>query len=90
MFDVSPVRVNNADLAAQVGKLAALPTRSLADIREQARRYRELERSPDVRDRKRIAHAWCRLRVAQARDGPGSDHDGDPSSPRRRGLCRPR
>lgn len=59
MFDAPLVRVGNADLVAEVGRLAALPTRSLADIREQARRYRNLEQSPDLRDRKRIADAWC-------------------------------
>jgi Eco57I restriction-modification methylase len=59
LFDEPVVRVGNADLAAQIGRLAALPTRSLADIRLQARRYRELEHSPELRDRKRIADAWC-------------------------------
>jgi hypothetical protein len=59
LFDAPPVRVGNADLAVQVGRLASLPTRSLANIREQARRYRQLEQSPGLRDRKRVAHAWC-------------------------------
>jgi N-6 DNA Methylase len=59
MFDVPPVRVGNAELAAQVGGLAALPTRSLANVREQARRFRQLDQSPELLGRKRVAHAWC-------------------------------
>jgi hypothetical protein len=59
LFDVATVRVGNAEVAAQVGRLATLPSRSLADIREQARRYRELDRSPDLKARRRIADAWC-------------------------------
>ena len=59
LFDEPVVRVGNADLATQVSRLAALPALSLGDIRQQARRYRELEQSPDLQDRKRIADAWC-------------------------------
>jgi hypothetical protein len=59
LFDEPLVRVGNAELAAQVGRLAALPARSLADTREQSRRFRELEQSADLRERKRTADAWC-------------------------------
>jgi Eco57I restriction-modification methylase len=57
--DEEVVRVGNADLSQEVGRLAAMRVSSLADVRRQARSFKEFEQSPELRRRKRIADAWC-------------------------------
>jgi type I restriction-modification system DNA methylase subunit len=52
-------RTGNTELAEATLKLAALPVRSLPDIREQARRLRALDRSSEKQHAKRLADAWC-------------------------------
>ena len=82
LFDAPMVRVGNAELAAQVGRLAALPTPSLADIRGPGTplpRIRAIARvAGSQAHRRRLV---CRLRVAQTRQGPRSDHHRDPHRP---------
>ena len=59
-FDFAEVvRTGNTDLTHDARKLAALPTRTLTEVRERARRFREYENSPKLRRRKLIADAWC-------------------------------
>ena len=59
---------------------AALPTRSLADIRTAGTALpRTGARHPDLRDRKRIADAWCAAFVWRKHaGGPEADHHRDP------------
>ncbi|KWX00547.1 restriction endonuclease [Carbonactinospora thermoautotrophica] len=59
LFSGPVVRVGNVEMAKQATALAAAPVRTLADIREQARRFRELENHPERVRRKRVADAWC-------------------------------
>ncbi|GAA3813288.1 N-6 DNA methylase [Sphaerisporangium flaviroseum] len=49
----------NEKLAEQARSLATLPVSSVADVREQERRFQELESSEDLTRARRIAHAWC-------------------------------
>ncbi|GLW62164.1 hypothetical protein Arub01_04080 [Actinomadura rubrobrunea] len=48
-----------ASLTKAATELNSMRVRSIADIREQARRFRALIGSPDLQLRKRIADAWC-------------------------------
>ena len=53
------VNVSNAWLTPQARAIASLRVESLSDIREQARRFREMETSPELHRKKRVADAWC-------------------------------
>lgn len=59
LFTGAVLNVSNAKLTPQARAINELQVRSLSDVREQARRFRELEKSPDLRHRKRVADAWC-------------------------------
>jgi N-6 DNA Methylase len=59
LFMGAALEVSNAELTPQARAISALHVRSLSDVREQARRFRELENSPELRLRKRVADAWC-------------------------------
>jgi hypothetical protein len=49
----------NVELGARVREIAQPRSNTLADIREQARRYRELQNSPLKRRKAQVADAWC-------------------------------
>ncbi len=53
------VHTGTADLRVKAETLASLPDRTLAQIREHARRHREFERDPAMAKAKKIADAWC-------------------------------
>jgi hypothetical protein len=53
------VNVSNAWLTPQARAIASLRVESLSDIREQARRFQEMEASPELHRKKRVADAWC-------------------------------
>ena len=59
LFAGLALNVSNARLTPQARAINELQARSLSDVREQARRFRELEKSPDLCHRKRVADAWC-------------------------------
>jgi hypothetical protein len=59
LFDDPPALTSNAKVARAAERVAATPVRSLADVREQARRFRELERSPELERLRTVASAWC-------------------------------
>ncbi|WP_248964810.1 Eco57I restriction-modification methylase domain-containing protein [Sphaerisporangium perillae] len=50
---------DNQKLAEQARALATLPVSSVADVREQQRRFHELESSEELTRARRVAHAWC-------------------------------
>ncbi|WP_149824237.1 Eco57I restriction-modification methylase domain-containing protein [Streptomyces tailanensis] len=53
-------RTGTAELRLEAEKLAKLPDRTLADVRDHARAYEEyLAKSPHLRRLKRVADAWC-------------------------------
>ncbi|WP_093840827.1 Eco57I restriction-modification methylase domain-containing protein [Streptomyces aidingensis] len=53
-------RTSTSKLRVEAERLAALPGNSLADIREQARRYEQFVNESDERRKlKRVADAWC-------------------------------
>ncbi|SNT48738.1 N-6 DNA Methylase [Streptosporangium subroseum] len=56
LFDES---ASNEKLAEQARALAATPVSSVADVREQERRFQELENSDDLRRARLAADAWC-------------------------------
>ncbi|WP_329084797.1 Eco57I restriction-modification methylase domain-containing protein [Streptosporangium sp. NBC_01469] len=58
LFDRSEAQ-GNEELAEQVRTLAALRVSGVADVREQERRFRELESSDVLMQARQIAHAWC-------------------------------
>ncbi|WP_182878144.1 Eco57I restriction-modification methylase domain-containing protein [Microbispora sp. H10670] len=49
----------NQKLAEQVLALAATRVSSVADVREQERRFHELENSDDLKRKRLVADAWC-------------------------------
>ncbi|WP_157254986.1 Eco57I restriction-modification methylase domain-containing protein [Nonomuraea typhae] len=57
LIDETGVRVGNKDLAGRARALAAVPVSSVADVREQERRFLAME---EAAERKRlVADAWC-------------------------------
>ncbi|MEV5551834.1 DNA methyltransferase [Streptomyces sp. NPDC052309] len=56
----APLRMGTAKLRVEADELADLPDGSLADVREQARRYEAFVRKSEERQRhQRVADAWC-------------------------------
>ncbi|MGC5015125.1 Eco57I restriction-modification methylase domain-containing protein [Streptosporangium sp. DT93] len=53
------VSAGNLQLGVDVSEIATMRGNTLADIREQARRYRELQNSPAKLHKTQIADAWC-------------------------------
>jgi hypothetical protein len=51
--------VGNVGLATKVREITSTRAATLAEIREQARRYRELQDSGEKRRKTRVADAWC-------------------------------
>ncbi|MBX6166395.1 MAG: N-6 DNA methylase, partial [Thermobispora bispora] len=49
----------NQKLAEQALALAATPVSSVADVREQERRFHELENSEELKRKRLVADAWC-------------------------------
>lgn len=59
LFDLIRTPEDTSELTRKVTALNRMSIGSIADIREQARRFRALLDSPDLANRKRIADAWC-------------------------------
>lgn len=59
LFDLVRTPEATTELTRQATDLNRMRIGSIADIREQARRFRALLDSPDRANRKRIADAWC-------------------------------
>jgi hypothetical protein len=53
------IDVGNVQLGTAVREIATMRANTLAEIREQARRYRELQHSPVKLHKSRVADAWC-------------------------------
>ncbi|MFE6502493.1 Eco57I restriction-modification methylase domain-containing protein [Kitasatospora sp. NPDC057738] len=53
------VRVGTAELRVKADRLAKLPGRTLAQVREQARSYRKFAADQELTLAKRLADAWC-------------------------------
>ncbi|MFC0864267.1 Eco57I restriction-modification methylase domain-containing protein [Sphaerimonospora cavernae] len=49
----------NQKLAEQARTLAAIPVSGVADVREQERRFHELETSDELKQKRLVADAWC-------------------------------
>ncbi|MDT0321556.1 Eco57I restriction-modification methylase domain-containing protein [Streptomyces millisiae] len=59
VFEKPMVRIGTAELRVAAEQVGKIRPRGLQDIREQARRHREFERSLDAIAAKRVADAWC-------------------------------
>ncbi|AWS46136.1 DNA methyltransferase [Streptosporangium sp. 'caverna'] len=59
LFAEKGPRVGNKDLGGKLRALAAIPVSSVADVREQERRFREFERSEELARARLVANAWC-------------------------------
>ncbi|GLY85971.1 Eco57I restriction-modification methylase domain-containing protein [Actinoallomurus iriomotensis] len=55
-------------IVRKAADITAMRPRSLKDVREQIRRYKELENDPELKRYKRVADAWCAAFVAEKRD----------------------
>jgi hypothetical protein len=53
------IDVGNVQLGTAVREIATMRANTLAEIREQARRYRELQHSPVKLHKSQVADAWC-------------------------------
>lgn len=72
LFDLGDaIAADNTVLAQQTRDIATAPIKALADVREQARRFRDLENSPDRRRQIQAANAWCAAFIwPNTTDGP--------------------
>jgi N-6 DNA Methylase len=59
LFADTGLRISNARLARATQAIVETPQVSLADVHTTARRYRELEASPDLQRAREVADAWC-------------------------------
>ncbi|MUN36466.1 Eco57I restriction-modification methylase domain-containing protein [Actinomadura litoris] len=59
LFELIRPPEDTSELTRQATALNRMRVGSIADIREQARRFRALLDSPDLANRKRLADAWC-------------------------------
>ncbi|TDC05817.1 Eco57I restriction-modification methylase domain-containing protein, partial [Actinomadura bangladeshensis] len=59
LFDLVRTPEDTTELTRQATALNRMRIGTIADIREQARRFRTLLDSPELANRKRIADAWC-------------------------------
>ncbi|ACZ90494.1 Eco57I restriction-modification methylase domain-containing protein [Streptosporangium roseum] len=59
LFTETGTRLGNKELAGEVQALAAVPVSTVADVREQERRFREFERSDALTHARLVADAWC-------------------------------
>ncbi|WP_242906943.1 Eco57I restriction-modification methylase domain-containing protein [Actinomadura terrae] len=68
LFDLIQTPEDTSELTRQATALNRMRVGTIADIREQARRFRALLHSPDLANRKRIADAWCAAFVFPKRE----------------------
>lgn len=69
LFGDPPILAGNSKVARAAERVAAMQVLSLADVREQARRFRELERSPELERLREVANAWCAAFVWPKHEG---------------------
>lgn len=75
LFTTETINVGTGELRTELEAIALKPATSLADVHLAEQRFRQFDRSPELRHRRLVADAWCAAFVARKHhDAPAITH----------------